>query len=604
FTEMEIFRNVVFIEEDQLVNSELTKRTSEIKRLISGSREASYETALADLNAELDKLKRLPRKRNDRELEELEKALADLVERVAVAEKAELHAIDLLDAELSSRAQLSEIESNRSALQSLLESYRRQHDLRSRLDQQTKEYAQASEAFKRASTTAERHGQLVTEASRLHIAGDLDVADVRALQIEQSSAIAACRDLQQEIDESEATTKRLRQTPILANAGRARTRPRYELLVAAAVVALVSLVLGATFDARALTGLPVAGMLIIAAFLFPKTTYDSTAPAREELDARIAEEQRARAVAEMAKARLHLETASACAADLLARTAEPTLDALIARLERLHETNVRLTEAFDVGETDLERLRAAADASLTDVAITKRAVEQLQAEHPELLDLTSEGIARHQRTILQLNERETALRDRLNAVEVDRQVLRRTTIDDAAALRVDVREKEKEIRRKRRLAAALELAIETMESCVHDFQEHALDPVGSDAGQLLRQITDGRHSGVAIDQESMTPTVTSGGRTIDVETLSRGARDQLFLAIRVALVEALSGGHKLPLIFDDPCVHFDAERLAATAQLLQQIARERQVIVLSKDESYSRWFNPILRLPRGESSPG
>ena len=39
---------------------------------------------------------------------------------------------------------------------------------------------------------------------------------------------------------------------------------------------------------------------------------------------------------------------------------------------------------------------------------------------------------------------------------------------------------------------------------------------------------------------------------------------------------------KLPLIFDDPYAHFDTERIAATAELLPQIASERQVIILTK----------------------
>ncbi|HVX29497.1 MAG TPA: hypothetical protein VHA53_03375, partial [Nitrolancea sp.] len=51
------------------------------------------------------------------------------------------------------------------------------------------------------------------------------------------------------------------------------------------------------------------------------------------------------------------------------------------------------------------------------------------------------------------------------------------------------------------------------------------------------------------------------------------------------------------LIVDDPCVHFDRERLAATAHLLGEIARERQVIILSKDDTFTRWFTPALRLP-------
>src|SRR6185437_3054123 len=52
FGEMEIFRSVVFVEQDQLQDDRLAQRAPEIKRMISGSREASYETALNDLNGD------------------------------------------------------------------------------------------------------------------------------------------------------------------------------------------------------------------------------------------------------------------------------------------------------------------------------------------------------------------------------------------------------------------------------------------------------------------------------------------------------------------------------------------------------------------------
>jgi len=42
---------------------------------------------------------------------------------------------------------------------------------------------------------------------------------------------------------------------------------------------------------------------------------------------------------------------------------------------------------------------------------------------------------------------------------------------------------------------------------------------------------------------------------------------------------------KLPLIFDDSCARFDAERLAATAEFQLRIPSGRQVIILIKNES-------------------
>jgi DNA repair exonuclease SbcCD ATPase subunit len=596
FTEMEIFRDVVFVEQDQLHDDRLAKRAPEIKRLISGSHEASYETALTDLNADLDKLKRLPRKRNDREIELLENELEKLRQRVAEAEQAETRAVDLLEAEQAARGELAEIGAQRSTLAALLETFGRSHVLRTRLDQQTREYNQANAAWTTASASTGRRASLAAAAAELRVPGDPDPSNVRAAQFEHSNAIAACRKLDAEIEQYTARIKRLRMASPAAAPSHARTQPRFELLIAGVVVTLLSLLLAVTVEPRALTGLPIAGMLFIAAFLFPRTVRDEAAPDVHDVDLRVAEQQLAQLTGEMESARQCLEEISARGATWLIAANEPSLDALIARLDRLHETSIRLAETEAVSQSDIERLRAASNDALTQLAITNREIEQLQADHPELLTLTAEDSARHQQALQRFDVREASLKETLNGINVDRQVLARLTVDDAAALRIDIREKEAEIERKRRLAAALELAIDTMTSCVRDFQEHALDPVGGEAGRLLQQITAGRHAGVEIDQQTMEPTVTTHGRSVGVDALSRGTRDQLYLAVRVALVDALSGGIQLPLIFDDPCVHFDAGRLGATAQLLREIAHERQVIILTKDESFTHWFEPVLRL--------
>ena len=65
-----------------------------------------------------------------------------------------------------------------------------------------------------------------------------------------------------------------------------------------------------------------------------------------------------------------------------------------------------------------------------------------------------------------------------------------------------------------------------------------------------------------------------------IDELSRGTREQLFLALRLALILSLdTGGEPLPVVLDDVLVNFDPERRCAVRRELARFAEERQVIM-------------------------
>lgn len=82
------------------------------------------------------------------------------------------------------------------------------------------------------------------------------------------------------------------------------------------------------------------------------------------------------------------------------------------------------------------------------------------------------------------------------------------------------------------------------------------------------------------------------GQTFRVEQLSGGTREQLFLAIRFALVrEFAKRGVELPLVMDDLFVNFDQERTEAAADCLLEVAREgQQVLFFTCHEHIAKLF--------------
>jgi uncharacterized protein YhaN len=79
-------------------------------------------------------------------------------------------------------------------------------------------------------------------------------------------------------------------------------------------------------------------------------------------------------------------------------------------------------------------------------------------------------------------------------------------------------------------------------------------------------------------------TARSGPGAMDrqAQVLSRGTRDQLYLCLRLALAQEITGGGEpVPLLLDDPLVNFDDQRLAATFAMLYELAKGRQLLLLT-----------------------
>ena len=68
---------------------------------------------------------------------------------------------------------------------------------------------------------------------------------------------------------------------------------------------------------------------------------------------------------------------------------------------------------------------------------------------------------------------------------------------------------------------------------------------------------------------------------IESTYLSRGSAEQLYLAMRLALSEVVSGQGKLPILLDDLFVNFDAARLAGALSVLKGVSSRHQIIMMT-----------------------
>jgi uncharacterized protein YhaN len=117
-----------------------------------------------------------------------------------------------------------------------------------------------------------------------------------------------------------------------------------------------------------------------------------------------------------------------------------------------------------------------------------------------------------------------------------------------------------------------------------------------EASHWLNRLTDGRYTRIttAVDEPRL-DVHDASGVIWNPERLSRGTREQVFLALRLALVRDLhEHGISLPVVMDDALVNFDDQRARAASRTLVEFMEDQsgdhQMLVLTCHAHVARLF--------------
>lgn len=270
-------------------------------------------------------------------------------------------------------------------------------------------------------------------------------------------------------------------------------------------------------------------------------------------------------------------------------TSEDDWQAALAELEKRAQARQRL-QAIDKLLPALERqlhpeeeVRAARE----EIERLAAEVELVRAAHPDWLVLPDGLVSRTDARRAQ-GAAERALEESgAELLRLEREVghLDEQGGGRSSELRVEIADLEREKRRADRFQEAVQIAIETWKRVARE--THALwseyltrrvneflPALGPGLGGF--QVSDDLEYSLAIEGQRFS-------RDKLDQILSAGTRDQLALAIRVAICEFLTrGGKPVPLVLDDPFATADDERAEAGLRFLADaVASRHQVIVLT-----------------------
>ncbi|EAK8406717.1 hypothetical protein CE681_10320 [Listeria monocytogenes] len=134
------------------------------------------------------------------------------------------------------------------------------------------------------------------------------------------------------------------------------------------------------------------------------------------------------------------------------------------------------------------------------------------------------------------------------------------------------------------------LALQMLQNTMQQLQEGKLPKTLKLASEYFNHLTSGNYKKVYL-QDNRLQVESKGSIPFFPEELSQATKEQLYLAIRFALIDVIHKDFPLPIIIDDGFVHFDSSRMGQMMQLLQKRKSENQVIFFTCHQETRKYFS-------------
>ncbi|MCL2838393.1 MAG: AAA family ATPase [Oscillospiraceae bacterium] len=151
--------------------------------------------------------------------------------------------------------------------------------------------------------------------------------------------------------------------------------------------------------------------------------------------------------------------------------------------------------------------------------------------------------------------------------------------ESLAAITSNIAKNKEEIEELKLQLAAVMMAREELANAANEMKNNFTPPLNSAANEVIKGISNGKYSDLRVSEE-LSIKVLQDDALIEGEYLSAGAFDQIYFALRMAVVELLCGENKI-LFLDDTFTQYDDVRAKAAFDYILKISRECQVVMFT-----------------------
>lgn len=216
-------------------------------------------------------------------------------------------------------------------------------------------------------------------------------------------------------------------------------------------------------------------------------------------------------------------------------------------------------------ERTLEQLRRQTEAMQELLGTQEEAADEPQGPPVDEARLRYE-YDRAQAELAQISDRLAA---RQGAISV---------LGDEVTLRAALEQTETALEQTRFESEAAALALSALREADAALRARFSPRITRDTGVLLARLTGGKYSAVRLEPDLRLSTLPEEGAVMrPAAAMSCGTADQMYLALRLAMCGRLLPPD-VPLILDDALVNFDDARTALALELLEELAKTRQIL--------------------------
>jgi len=205
-------------------------------------------------------------------------------------------------------------------------------------------------------------------------------------------------------------------------------------------------------------------------------------------------------------------------------------------------------------------------------------LREIESQSPnEILD----ALEQVSRQLKELQKEKDGVHETIGATSKQREQI--ASNDELLVKQGELEVKKQKLREYARDWAAAKLALVMLESAKKQYEKTRQPGVLKSAEKVFSEITGGKYPRIVkpLDEDEVFIQNERGVQN-KVSQTSRGTREQLYLSMRLGLIEEYERqSEPLPIVMDDVLVNFDDPRKAQVIRTLKRFAERRQILVLT-----------------------
>lgn len=227
-------------------------------------------------------------------------------------------------------------------------------------------------------------------------------------------------------------------------------------------------------------------------------------------------------------------------------------------------------EQINVELNTINREQKDKDYSRKDEIITK-----YKDEFPGIEDLVNKGDYRTR----DVDEKINNLKIMIKGLEIESSTII-PQLDEMVTLEEKLELNNTKLKKLKKEEETINIAISTLTEAYEEMKNTITPKFTLNLSSSIKQISNNKYEKVTINDDNGMIVENNRGEYVDAAKLSTGTIDQLYLALRLSMIDDLSK-EKLPIILDESFAYFDNSRLENILKYLNGELNNHQTIILT-----------------------